>query len=212
MFTLSLFICLCHSFVLGFAKMQQRKIERLEGIQTFLLQAPTAWSVSRSSVPQNNHTQNSFPKEIPAGKWTTRWRFPFFSISRILCPVGADLLSSESTFEDPQGNLGCGTALTDAPLRTACQGYTALPRCTLIIQRLFWVPALLSHSEQSPGDPQEMLSAGGGGEREMSLSRRRAGSVPSHGDNAGLSHLSHPRGGHGLGRAGQDVLRHLTEQ
>lgn len=117
MFTLSLFICLCHSFVLGFAKMQQRKIERLEGIQAFLLQAPTAWSVSRSAVPRNNHTQNSFPKEILAGKWTDRWRFPFFSRSHILCPVEADFLSSaHSKTKDPQGNPGCGTALTDAPL------------------------------------------------------------------------------------------------
>lgn len=117
MFTLSLFICLCHSFVLGFAKMLQRKIERLEGIQAFLLQAPTAWSVSRSAVPRNNHTQNSFPKEILAGKWTARWRFPFFSRSQILCPVEADLLSSECTFEEERSS---GKSwMQDSPYRCA---------------------------------------------------------------------------------------------
>lgn len=69
--------------------------------------SPGSYCVERfqeSAVPRNSHTQNSFPKEIPAGKWTTRQRFPFFSIPQMLCLVEADLLSSECTFEEERSS------------------------------------------------------------------------------------------------------------
>lgn len=212
-FTLSLFICLCHSFVLGFAKMQQHKIQRLEGIQAFLLQAPTAWSLSRSAVPRNNHTQNSFPKEIPAGKRTTRWRFPFFSMPQTLHALLEQICSQVSAHlkrEDPQGNPGWGTALTDAPL-PGMHGPAVMyfDNSEIILGSCFVVSL-----RTAPGRPQEMVQSAGGGEHELTPCHGccRASSVPSHGDPQDSVGLSHQRGGHSPGPAQQEVPRHLTQK
>lgn len=79
MFTLMLFICLCHSSVLGFAKMQQHQIERLEGIQALLLQAPTAWRVSRRAQrPKITTHKTLLPKKFQQGNGQPDGGFPAF--------------------------------------------------------------------------------------------------------------------------------------
>lgn len=64
MFTLSLFICLCRSFVLGFAKTQQHKIERLEGIQFSFSRLLLRGALPGAPCPKITTHKTLFPKKF----------------------------------------------------------------------------------------------------------------------------------------------------